>query len=110
MTLNPNGHPFFRFTFANLLTIVLILGMGVSWWISHESIQSKIKAEADIVNNTQTMLLAEHEKRFTQLQDQINELNKSEKEMSPKLEELLVKFRVMVELVDGGRKKPELHN
>ena len=109
MNLTNGNRPFFNFTLANVLTILLLLAMAASWWINHEAAATRVQSSNDVANNTQTMLLAEHEKRFSALQDQINELNKTQKEMLPALQELSVKFRVMVELVDGNRTKPELH-
>ena len=97
------------FSAANFLMLVALLAGFVVWWTNREKESNREQAAYDLVNNTQTMLIAEHEKRFTQMQDQINEVAKTQKEMQPKLDELLIKFRVMVELVDGNKSKPELH-
>src|SRR3981081_1904132 len=106
--MNVNGHQlkppphFFEFKLAHLLTIIMILGFSVSWWLKHE----KAASDAD---THQTMMLASHEKRFEQIERRMETYEKVQIEVVPDIREMKGKLNVIVELIDGEHKKPELH-
>lgn len=86
---------FFEFKLAHLLTIVMIAGLAVGWWMRHEK-------EADTLDVQQSWAIEGHEKR-------IQELERSQKDIVPDIREIKTKIIMMAELLDGEHKKPDLH-
>jgi hypothetical protein len=85
-----------------ILQITVLIGLGVSWWTGREN-------KSSVVDATQTMSIEEHAARLTGIDDRLNKIQDSQNQNTGDLHELMVKFRIMVELVDGSQKKPELH-
>src|SRR5438046_1730235 len=96
----PNGYEvklppnFFRFGLANVLTIILIAGFAISWWTNHES-------SANVASNTQVLTVAEHGRRLDSMDTRMNSIQTQQATNTDDLHELMTKFRIMVELVDG---------
>jgi hypothetical protein len=90
---------------TNLLQIaqiVVLVGLGVSWWTGREN-------KSSVVDATQTLSIQEHSERLNGVDARLNKIQDSQTQNTGDLHELMVKFRIMVELVDGAKQKPELH-
>src|SRR5438874_3565236 len=57
-----------------------------------------------------TLFRSEHGRRLDHVDSSISELQKTQNKNGDDLHELMTKFRIMVELVDGGKTKPELRS
>ena len=100
---------FFEIKLVHVIMLIPLAVMALSWWTSRET----TSATATINQET---LFKEQGQRFERLEGRIGDLEKSQKSMvdslSPELRDLHdleLKFRIMVELVDGNKSKPELH-
>ena len=103
--LKPPPH-FFEFKLAHLLTILLLAGLVASWWIKHETASAEVAATAKA-------LAEQHERRFLQddlrFQNLESRMDKMQSEVVPDVREIKTKLNIMVELLDGGHQRPELH-
>src|SRR6266478_3037429 len=105
MNINGNLKPpphFFEFKLAHLLTILLLTGFLISWWTKHESSSASTIATA-------VALAEQHERRFLQDEERIKNLEGMRNEVVPDVREIKTKLNIMVELLDGEHKRPELH-
>ena len=99
--LRPPPH-FFEFKLAHLLTILLLAGLVASWWIKHETASAEVAATAKA-------LAEQHEHRFLLDEDRLQKLESRQAEIVPDVREIKTKLNIMVELLDGGHQRPELH-
>src|SRR5437763_12859016 len=91
---------FFEFKLAHLLTMLLLAGFGISWWMKHEDISNRADA-------AQTQMLQAHEKRFETNERRIDELQKAQNEIIPDIREIRTKLNVVAELIDAEHRRPE---
>ncbi len=84
-----------------ILQIIVIAMIALSWWTKRES-------GSDVSIATQNLAITAISKRLdtgeARAEKALEKANVNEQE----LHELMVKFRIMVELVDGKQEKPEL--
>ncbi len=91
-----------------ILQIAAILFVAIAWWTKRES-GSAVTFETQnlaIAANTKRMDAAD--KRFEAIDQRADKALETANRNGEDLHELMVKFRIMVELVDGQQKKPEL--
>src|SRR6266404_6026166 len=95
-----NGHnikvpkDFFRFSLANVLTLVFLLGLGIRWWTVHET-------SAAALDTNQNTILEEHGRRLDAIDKRASDAQATASKNADDLHELMTKFKIMVELVDG---------
>src|SRR5437899_1031723 len=83
---------FFQFKLAHLLQIVIMAGFVFVW------------ANARIAIDTQqTSMIESHERRMQLLET-------SQAQMNPDIREIKTKVNILADLIDGDRKRPELHD
>lgn len=102
-------HPpprFFEFKLAHLITLIMLTGFGVNWWLKHEATASSTDQLQNQVMDQQAARFNTDEARIEKLD---TKLTRMENEMYPDIREIKTKMNVMVELLDGGHKYPELH-
>ena len=85
-----------------MLQIVVIAALALSWWSNRES-------KSSVTDTTQSLAIEEHGRRLDADEARCMKLQDAVAKNSDDLHELMTKFRIMVELVDGAQKKPELH-
>src|SRR5207253_10065006 len=103
--MNFNGHEVKPPPLTNLLQIcqiIVLVGIGISWWTSKQSSSS-------VQDATQNLAIEEHGRRIDLIDAQIAKIIDNQNKNTTNLNELITKFRIMVELVDGAKTKPELH-
>jgi len=99
--LKPPPH-FFEFKLVHIIMLIPLAIMAVSWWTGHE--------RASATASTQYVLTVQRiDTRLDGFDTRLTEFGKTQKTDSENLHELMTKFRIMVELVDGAKNKPELH-
>jgi len=85
-----------------ILQIIVIAAIAIGWWSKRESTSS-------VTDTTQSLIIEEHGHRLDAIGDRLTKMQDSQNKNTDDLHELMTKFRIMVELVDGNRSKPELH-
>ena len=85
-----------------MLQIIVIAALALSWWSNRES-------KSSVTDTTQSLTLEEHGRRLDADESHCMKLQEAVTRNSDDLHELMTKFRIMVELVDGNKTKPELH-
>ena len=85
-----------------MLQIVVIAALALSWWSNRES-------KSSVTDTTQSLTLEEHGRRLDADEAHCMKLQEAVTKNIDDLHELMTKFRIMVELVDGNKTKPELH-
>ena len=81
-----------------IVQIVVIAFVAIGWWSKRESSSS-----------VQTLIIEEHGHRLNTIDTSLTKIQDTQNKNADDLHELMTKFRIMVELVDGNRSKPELH-
>src|SRR6266446_6350557 len=99
---NSTTPSFLKFTLANWLTIIFLAGLLASYWLKHETSSAATSAVA-------LALAEENARRFSAIELRIQRLEAMKDEVVPDVRELKTKLNIMVELLDGDHKRPELH-
>ena len=103
--MNFNGHEVKTPPLTNILQIcqiIVLVGIGISWWTGKQS-------SSNVQDATQNLAIEEHGRRLDLLDAQLSKFSDNQNKNTTNLNELITKFRIMVELVDGAKTKPELH-
>jgi len=106
--LQINGHKiqspphFFEFKLAHLIQIIVLIGFGFSWWTKHEASSATIVAQNTAAIQQCDQRIVQHAERLKSLEDMRNEV-------VPDVREIKTKLNIMIELLDGDHKRPELH-